>query len=63
VTAQAASSAGGHPSFNPQHALQTAMAQHQAGNLVVAESLYKQVLQSAPNQPDALHLLGLIAKG
>jgi tetratricopeptide (TPR) repeat protein len=62
VTAQAASSAGGHPSFNPQHALQTAMAQHQAGNLVVAESLYKQVLQSAPNQPDALHLLGLIAK-
>ena len=48
--------------FNPQHALQTAMAQHQAGNLVPAEALYKQVLQAAPNQPDALHLLGLIAK-
>ena len=48
--------------FNPQHALQTAMAQHQAGNLIQAESLYKQVLQAAPNQPDALHLLGLIAK-
>ncbi len=62
MTAQAASSAGGYSSFNPQHALQTAMAQHQAGNLVVAESLYKQVLQTAPNQPDALHLLGLIAK-
>jgi tetratricopeptide (TPR) repeat protein len=48
--------------FNPQHALQTAMAQHQAGNLSSAEALYKQVLQTAPNQPDALHLLGLIAK-
>ena len=48
--------------FNPQHALQTAMAQHQTGNLQQAESLYKQVLQAAPNQPDALHLLGLIAK-
>jgi tetratricopeptide (TPR) repeat protein len=48
--------------FNPQQALQTAMAQHQTGNLQQAESLYKQVLQAAPNQPDALHLLGLIAK-
>ena len=48
--------------FNPQHALQTAMAQHQSGNLIAAESLYKQVLQATPNQPDALHLLGLIAK-
>lgn len=48
--------------ISPQQALQTAMAQHQAGNLPVAESLYKQVLQATPNQPDALHLLGLIAK-
>ena len=48
--------------INPQHALQSAMAQHQAGNLPVAETLYKQVLQASPNQPDALHLLGLIAK-
>ena len=48
--------------FNPQQALQTAMAQHQAGNLQQAEALYKQVLQAAPNQPDALHLLGLVAK-
>jgi tetratricopeptide (TPR) repeat protein len=48
--------------FNPQQALQIAMTQHQAGNLVHAEALYKQVLQAAPNQPDALHLMGLIAK-
>jgi Tfp pilus assembly protein PilF len=47
---------------SPQQALQTAMAQHQAGNIIQAETLYKQVLQAAPNQPDALHLLGLIAK-
>ena len=51
-----------HANFNPQHALQTAMALHQAGNLTQAEALYKQVLQASPNQPDALHLLGLIAK-
>ena len=38
------------------------MAQHQAGNLPPAEALYKQVLQTLPNQPDALHLLGLVAK-
>jgi Tfp pilus assembly protein PilF len=51
-----------HNSMPPDYALQTAMAQHQAGNIMVAESLYKQVLQALPNQPDALHLLGLIAK-
>jgi tetratricopeptide (TPR) repeat protein len=46
----------------PQQALQSAMAQHQAGNLMQAEVLYKQVLRALPKQPDALHLLGLIAK-
>ena len=36
--------------------------QHQsAGRLSEAESLYKQILQADPNQPIALHLLGLIA--
>ena len=48
--------------FNHQQALQSAMALHQAGNLQQSETLYKQVLQALPNQPDALHLLGLIAK-
>ncbi len=60
--AQPTALANSQANFNPQHALQTAMAQHQAGNLQQAETLYKQVLQTAPNQPDALHLLGLIAK-
>lgn len=49
-------------SFSVPHALQTAMMHHQAGNLPQAEMLYKQVLQATPDQPDALHLLGLIAK-
>ncbi|MGB7815063.1 MAG: tetratricopeptide repeat protein [Methylotenera sp.] len=48
--------------FSVPHALQAAMAHHQSGNLPQAEALYKQVLQAMPNQPDALHLLGLIAK-
>ncbi len=50
------------PQLSPQQALQTAMAQHQAGNLEQAELLYKQVLRAQPKQVDALHLLGLIAK-
>ncbi len=48
--------------FSAQQALQAAMAHHQSGNLPQAEALYKQVLQAVPNQPDALHLLGLVAK-
>ena len=42
-------------------ALQTAMAYHQAGRMAEAEALYRQVLAVQPQNPDALHLLGLIA--
>jgi tetratricopeptide (TPR) repeat protein len=41
--------------------LRAAMEHHQAGRLPQAEALYRQILQAAPNNPDALHLLGLIA--
>jgi predicted O-linked N-acetylglucosamine transferase (SPINDLY family) len=41
--------------------LNQAVAHHQAGQLAQAEALYRQVLQAAPDQPDALRLLGLIA--
>lgn len=34
---------------------------HQAGNLVAAEQIYREVLAYDPNQPDALHLLGMVA--
>ena len=42
-------------------ALQTALQHHQAGRLSEAETLYRQILQTQPNNPDALHLLGVIA--
>jgi tetratricopeptide (TPR) repeat protein len=48
--------------LSPQQLLQSAMALHQTGNLMQAEAQYKQVLRTLPKQPDALHLLGLIAK-
>jgi len=42
-------------------ALQAAVAHHLAGRLPQAEAIYRQILQAAPNHPDALHLLGTIA--
>ncbi len=41
--------------------LKTAVHQHQAGQLEAAEKIYRAILQKQPDQPDALHLLGLIA--
>jgi len=41
-------------------ALQTAIAHHQRGDLVSARALYQQILAQEPQNPDALHLLGLI---
>ncbi len=41
--------------------LQTAIRHQQSGRLPQAEACCRQVLQTAPNHPDALHLLGLIA--
>ncbi len=38
-----------------------ALAHHQAGRLQQAETMYRQILMSRPNHPDALHLLGMIA--
>ena len=42
-------------------AIQTAREHHQAGRLLQAEAIYRQILQAAPNHPDALHLSGVIA--
>jgi len=44
-----------------QEALRTAIKHHQAGQLTQAEAIYRQILQVQPEQPDALHLLGVIA--
>ena len=40
---------------------QAALQHHLAGRLPEAETLYRQVLQSQPDHPDALHHLGMIA--
>ena len=44
-----------------QALLAQALARHQAGRLAEAERLYKQILEAYPNQPDALHFLGVLA--
>lgn len=41
--------------------LSIAMQHHSAGRLSEAESLYQRMLQAEPDQPDALHLLGVIS--
>jgi len=44
-----------------QGALGQAIRHHNSGRLSHAEDIYRQILQTDPNQPVALHLLGLIA--
>lgn len=41
--------------------LAQAVAHHQAGRLADAEAAYRAVLRHHPDQPDALHLLGVVA--
>jgi tetratricopeptide (TPR) repeat protein len=41
--------------------LQAAVRHHESGRLVEAEQLYRQVLATWPREPNALHLLGLVA--
>lgn len=45
-----------------QAMLDTAVQHHNGGNLSEAEALYKKVLTQDPNQPVALHLLGVVAQ-
>ena len=40
--------------------LRTAVDHHQSGRLREAETAYRDVLNGHPNNPDALHLLGLV---
>lgn len=44
-----------------QALLADAVARHRAGRVAEAEDLYRQTLAVAPGQPDALHLLGVLA--
>lgn len=57
------------PAFNPrgaspaqlQQILEQGIAAHQQGDKETAEKCYRRVLDVAPNQPDALNLLGVLA--
>jgi len=49
------------PQGNVAQVLQQALAHHQAGRMQQAEVLYRQVLAAEPLNPDALHLLGVLA--
>ena len=44
-----------------RQALDLAIQHHTAGRLSQAETIYQQILQTDPDQPIALHLLGVIA--
>ena len=44
-----------------QQAIDLGVQHHTAGRLPQAETIYQQILQADPNQPVALHLLGVIA--
>jgi len=43
-----------------QQVLATALTHHQAGRLAEAQTLYRQILQSDPQHPEAMHLLGVV---
>jgi predicted O-linked N-acetylglucosamine transferase (SPINDLY family) len=47
--------------MNIFEALQSAISHHQAGRLSEAEPIYSRILAVEPTQPDALHLLGVLA--
>ncbi|ALG75516.1 hypothetical protein VY88_28315 [Azospirillum thiophilum] len=45
-----------------QEALTAAVQHHQSGRLAVAARVYRRILEITPDQTDALHLLGLVAR-
>ena len=47
--------------FTIQESLDLGVQHHTARDLSTAEGIYQQILKVDPNQPDALHLLGVIA--
>lgn len=49
------------PVLTIQQAFDLALQHHQAGKLVEAETLYRQILTVEPRQAETLHLLGVIA--
>ncbi|RQW85076.1 MAG: tetratricopeptide repeat protein, partial [Geobacter sp.] len=58
--ARSGNSGSGQP-MSIAAALEFAIRHHQSGNLQAAESIYRQILQLDPDNPEALHLLGVSA--
>ena len=58
---QSANSPSEQRRFSFQQTLDLALQHHIAGDLSKAENIYQQILQTDPNCPDALHLLGVIS--
>ncbi len=56
----APSAASGPRASGTAGELQQAVALHQAGRIHKAEAIYRRILEREPEQPEALHLLGLI---
>ena len=50
-----------HGQQDHEAALDLAIQDHQAGRLAAAEAAYRRILGENPRQPDALHLLGMLA--
>ena len=59
--AKSGSPPSGQQTQTTQQAIDLAVQHHNAGRLPQAESIYQQILHADPNQPVALHLLGVIA--
>ena len=57
---QHSKTAKGKSTGKTESSLLLAQQHHMAGRLSQAETVYKEILQSEPNNPDALHLLGVI---
>lgn len=53
--------AAGRQTVTVDQALELAVQHHNARRLAEAESIYWRILQTDPNQPMALHLLGVVA--
>jgi len=51
-----------HQNLTVQQAIDLAVQHHVAGELSKAERIYQQILQTDPNQPVALNLLGVVAQ-
>ena len=47
---------------NPANDIETGIAYHKSGDLLLAAEIYKNILEKNPDNPDGLHLLGLVER-